>query len=51
MVSATDAAEGSWKWREDVLPKLHIDFQCNGQWDVHIKRVQKESEKLHSIYH
>ena len=45
MVFARDAVEGDWKWGENSLPKvckytyLGIDFQCNGAWDAHIKRV------------
>ena len=42
MQFARDAVEGDWKWGENSLPKytyLGIDFQCNGAWDAHIKRV------------
>ena len=51
MVFARDAAEGDWKWGENSLPKvckytyLGIDFQCNGAWDAHIKRVVENGRK------
>ena len=58
MVFARDAVEGDWKWGENSLPKvckytyLGIDFQCNGAWDAHIKRVvengRKKVNQLHS---
>ena len=59
MVFARDAVEGDWKWGENSLPKvckytyLGIDFQCNGAWDAHIKRVvengRKKVNQLHSV--
>ena len=59
MVIARNAVEGDWKWRENNLPKfckytyLGIDFQCNGAWDAHIKRVvengRKKVNQLHSV--
>ena len=59
MVFARDAVEGDWKWGENSLPKvckytfLCIDFQCNGAWDAHIKRVvengRKKVNQLHSV--
>ena len=46
MIFAGDAVEGSWKWGDSgcfcltfLVTYLGIDFQCNGAWDVHIKRV------------
>ena len=53
MVFARDAVEGDWKWGENSLPKtckytyVGIDFQCNGAWDAHIKRVVVN--QLHSV--
>ena len=59
MVFARDAVEGDWKWGENSLPKvckytyMDIDFQCNGYWDVHIKRVvengRRKVNQLHSV--
>ena len=59
MVFARDAVESDWKWGENSLPKvckytyLGIDFQCNGAWDAHIKRVvengRKKVNQLHSV--
>ena len=50
MVFARDAVEGDWKWGENSLSLsthnyLDIDFQCNGAWDVHIKRVVENGRK------
>ena len=52
MVFARDAVEGSWKWGQDSLPNvskytyLGMDFQFNGAWDAHVKRVVDSGKKL-----
>ena len=51
VVFARDVVEGAWKWGENNLPNvckytyLGIDFQCNGAWDMHIKRVAENERK------
>ena len=51
MVFAKDAVDGSWSWGEHKLPTvskytyLGIDFQCNGAWDMHIKKVVDNGRK------
>ena len=59
MVFAKDSVGGSWKWGQHALPKvskytyLGIDFECNGAWDAHVKKVidggRKKVNQLHSV--
>ena len=59
MVFSRNPVEGDWKWGKHSLPRvfnytyLGIDFECNGAWDVNIRKVRdnckKKVKQLYSV--